>query len=196
MRVVTDWRIDLIRAHPDLFHPARRAPETACGGYPKCGDGWCELLNSACARIGAALEKSDTLNVVYIGEKLSKLHFCWRGNLSAEAEAKIADAVARAEARAQVTCEECGEEGRLYCSAGVPLTRCVVHARGQPVQVTLGREENVHIVRRVVAGKLRGICCRRYNRETDTFVDVPPYAHWVDLHGEILPSSFEGYEYG
>jgi hypothetical protein len=44
---------------------------------------------------------------------LGELHFCWRGNLSAEAEAKIADAVARAEARAQVTCEECGEEGRL-----------------------------------------------------------------------------------
>src|SRR5260370_35150866 len=108
MRVVTDWRIDLIRAHPELFHPARRAPETACGGYPKCGDGWCELLNSACARIGGALERSDTFNVVYIGEKLAKLHFCLGGNLSAEAEAQIGDAVARADAQAQVTCDACG----------------------------------------------------------------------------------------
>jgi hypothetical protein len=146
MRVVTDWRIDLIRAHPDLFHPARSAPETACGGYPKCGDGWCELLNSACARIGAALEKSDTFNVVYIGEKLAKLHFCWRGNLSAEAEAKIADAVARAEARAQVTWSRGERPHRATCrrrqTSGhflLPLQSRDRHFRRCPTLRSLGR---------------------------------------------------------
>jgi len=194
--VVRDWRIDLIEAHPDLFHPLPDNPGVAKAS-PECGEGWRDLLQRACARIRAVVQADGgSFKATQVKEKYATLRFYWEGALSPKADAQVDEIIDLAEARSACTCEVCGEEGRLYCSAGVPLTRCVVHARGQPVQVIPGREENVHIVRRVVAGKLRGISCRRYNRETDTFVDVPPYAHWVELDGEILPSSFEGYEYG
>lgn len=187
--IVADWRIDLIKAHPNLFHPPTGAPETA-RGYPACGDGWRELLNCACERIAAALAEGDSFKAVQIQEKSASLRFYWRGRLSPEAEAKIVNAIALAEARSACTCDECGKEGRLYCNCGVLITRCAIHARGQPVEVA-PTEQNVHIVRRVVAGKLRGISCCRYDRGTDTFVDVPPDSLRVEVHGEISSSTCE-----
>jgi hypothetical protein len=41
--IMKDWRIELIEAHPNLFHAPVGAPE-ATQGYPTCSDGWCDLL--------------------------------------------------------------------------------------------------------------------------------------------------------
>jgi hypothetical protein len=186
----TDWRTELIKAHSGLFHPRAGAAETA-RGFPDCGDGWRDLLECACARIESALREDDSFRVVRIKDKYGALHFYWRGNVSPETEANIVHAIALAEARSLCTCGECGEEGRLYCAVGVLLTRCAVHAKGRPVKVTPSRD-NIHIVRRVVAGQLSGICYRRYDRATDTFRHIPPHTLGIEVRSEISSSISEG----
>jgi hypothetical protein len=60
-----------------------------------------------------------------------------------------------------------------YKRGGQLLTACDTHARGEAVKVQPGRE-NIHIVRTLKDGQLAIASCRRYIRETDSFVDVSP----------------------
>jgi hypothetical protein len=166
--VVKDWRIALIEAHPNLFHPPAGRPEAA-RGYPTCGDGWRDLLERACDRIEAALD-GGTFGAWQIKEKFASLRFYWHGEVSAEAMAGITEAIALAEARSACTCEECGEEGGLYCHGGVYMTRCAAHAKGRPVPAEPGHE-NVHVVRIATPDGFRRVP-RRYDRAADSFVDV------------------------
>jgi hypothetical protein len=192
--ILTDWRTDLIKAHPRLFHARAGVPQAA-RGYPACGDGWRELLNSACAKIDAAISEGESFNVLQIKEKWATLRFFWRGSLSTEAEAKIVEAVTLAEARSACTCSQCGEEGRVYRAGGLLITRCSLHAKGQPVELTAGLE-NVHIVRRVVAGQFRGVTCSLYVRATDTFIDLLPDPPGIEVRGEISSSRREAAAHG
>src|ERR1700737_1507563 len=146
--VVTDWRIDLIKAHHGLFGPPRGPPEAA-QGCPDCGDGWRDLLERTFTKIEAALAEGGTFRALQIKEKYGSLRFYWSGGLSDEAEAKAQAAIDLAEARSACTCEQCGEEGRLYRAGGVLMTRCTAHAKGQPVAVKPGLE-NMHIVQQIV----------------------------------------------
>jgi hypothetical protein len=171
-RSVQDWRIDLVEAHPGLFQPPAGVPEAA-QGYPECGDGWRDLLERACARIEAALAQGGTFRALQIKEKYATLRFYWSGAPSEEAEARVEEAIDLAEARSACTCEECGEEGRLYRAGGWLMTRCAAHAKGRPVEVKPGLE-NIHIVERIVGDRARVVTCRRYVRETDSFVEVDP----------------------
>jgi hypothetical protein len=168
---IQDWRVDLIEAHPVLFHPPAGAPEAA-EGYPDCAEGWRDLLERACDRIKAALE-GGVLRVLQIKEKYATLRFYWGGELSPGAEAKVAEAIALAEARSACTCEICGAEGRLYSRGGWLATACTQHARGEAVPIK-PRFENLRIVRRMLEGQVQIISCRRYDRAGDTFVDVDP----------------------
>src|SRR5258708_4591515 len=177
--IVADWRIDLIKAHPNLFHPPGAGPKAA-RGYPDCGDGWRDLLKSACAKIDAAITQRERFRVIEIKKRFATLRFYWRGNLSTEAEVKIVEAIALAEARSSVTCEQCGEEGRPYRAAAVLITRCTVHAKGQPVELTPGLQ-NAHIAPRIVDGQFRGISCCGYDRATDTFIDLLPDALGIEV---------------
>jgi hypothetical protein len=171
-RAVRDWRIELIEAHPNLFHPPEAHPEAA-DGYPTCGDGWRDLLERACIRIEAALaDGGGTFRASPIKEKFAGLRFYWQGEVSPETGARINDAIALAEARSACTCETCGEEGQLYRHGGIYTTRCAAHAKGQPVPAEPGRQ-NVHVVRRATPDRFR-VAPRRYDRATDTFIDVPP----------------------
>jgi hypothetical protein len=64
-----DWRIELIEAHPNLFHAPVGAPKAA-QGYPTCSDGWCDLLERLFTRIEAAIaEDGGSLRVIEIKEK-------------------------------------------------------------------------------------------------------------------------------
>jgi hypothetical protein len=166
--VVEDWRIALIEAHPNLFQPPAGRPEAA-RGYPTCGDGWRDLLERACDRIEAALA-GGTFGASQIKEKFGSLRFYWHGEVSAEAMAGITEAIELAEARSACTCEECGEEGRLHLDGGTYMTRCAAHAKGRPVPAEPGRE-TVRIVRTATRGGFRRVP-RRYDRATDSFVDV------------------------
>jgi hypothetical protein len=89
-----NWRVDLIKAHPTLFHPVMGAPEAA-RGYPNCGIGWRDLLNVACARIEEAIGDGESFTVLQIKERFAVLRFDWRASLSIETEAKIVEAVAK-----------------------------------------------------------------------------------------------------
>jgi hypothetical protein len=166
-----DWRIDLIEAHPDLFHPPAGHPEQA-PGYPWCEEGWRDLLECLCVRIEAALREGETVRIQQIKEKFAGLRCYRRGDVSPDTTAMINEAIALAEARSACTCEQCGEEGRLHNDAGFYMTRCAAHAKGAPVPARPG-QENVHLVRLPTSGGFR-IAARRYDRETDSFVDVMP----------------------
>jgi Calcineurin-like phosphoesterase len=168
---VKDRRDDLIEAHLRLFHPPAGAPEAA-EGYPNCEEGWRDLLERACDRIEVALGRG-VFKVLQIKEKFGTLRFYWSGDLSLEAEAKVEEAIALAQARSACTCEICGAEGRLYSRGGWRATACAKHAKGEAVPIKSGFE-NLRFVRGMVEGRIRIILCRRYDRAADTFVDMDP----------------------
>jgi hypothetical protein len=172
--IVEDWRIDFMRAHPRLFAIMPDEPERSFG-YPLCHEGWQDLLERACARIDAALVEGGAFRAWQIKEKFGALRFYWNGDPSKTARVKIDEAIALATARSACTCEICGAEGRLHSSCGWLATACAEHARGKRVPVKPGYE-NLHIVRTFgpEPDRFPIISCRRYVRETDSFVDVDP----------------------
>jgi hypothetical protein len=168
-----DWRQQLLEAYPDLFRPPAGAPEAAQAS-PECGAGWRDLLERACARIRAVVQADGgSFKATQIKEKYATLRFYWDGALSSEAAARVEEAIDLAEARSACTCEVCGEEARLYRAGGVLMTRCPDHAQGRPVEIRPGFD-NLLVVQRLVDGRLRTVTCRRYERATDSFVDVDP----------------------
>jgi len=167
-----DWRIELLQAHPRLFHGSIDRPYAA-EGYPNCEEGWRDLLERACARIEAALVEGGAFRALQIKEKFGTLRFYWDGDMSDAAKAKVEEAIALAVARSACTCEICGAEGRLYNRGGWLATACPQHARGEAVSIKPGFE-NLRIVRRTVEGSVRIISCQRYDRPADAFVDMDP----------------------
>jgi hypothetical protein len=98
--IVRDWRIDLIEAHPDLFHPSPDNPGVAQAS-PECGAGWQDLLERACARTRAAVQADGgTFKFTQIKEKYGTARLCWEGSLSPEADARVEEIIDLAEARA------------------------------------------------------------------------------------------------
>lgn len=168
MTHVRDWRIELIEAHPDLFQPPEGHPERA-SGYPWCEQGWQDLLERMCVRIEAALREGETVHFSQVKEKFAGLRIYWRGQVSTETTAEIHEAIALAQARAACACEECGAAGELY-RHGRYQTLCAAHAKGTLIPTEPGRED-VHIVRDRAPS---GYASRRYDRETDRFLDTPP----------------------
>jgi hypothetical protein len=168
--VVGNWRVELIEAYSDLFQPPADFPGAAQGS-PECDAGWRDLLDRLCVRIRTALgADACPFKFSQIKEKCGTLRVYWDGALSPEADAQVEEAIALAEARSAVTCEICGEEGRLRGGAWL-TTRCAAHAEGRPAVEARAGFENVHLVRYVVGGN-RFVSCRRYDRETDAFIDV------------------------
>jgi hypothetical protein len=88
------------------------------------------------------------------------------------AKAEVEEAITLATARSACTCEICGDEGRLCTRGGWLATACADHAKGEPVPVKPSLE-NVHIVWGTFNGHIRILSCRRYDRETDSFVSLP-----------------------
>jgi hypothetical protein len=169
--VVGNWRLELIEAHRDLFQPPADFPGAAQGS-PECGEGWHDLLDRMCVRIRTAVQADGgTFRFSQIKEKYGTLRAYWSGDLSPDADALVEEAIALAEARSAVTCEVCGEEGRLY--GGWLTTRCEAHAEGRQAVAVRPGLENVHVVRHGLGSDAR-ITCRRYDRENDIFVDVDP----------------------
>ena len=173
--IARDWQIELIEAHPNLFHSSVGPPEAA-QGYPNCCDGWRDLLERLSTRIEAAIaEGGGWLRVLQIEERYGTLRFHWRGELSDESRTKAEEAIALAEARSACTCEECGEQGRLYRHGGMWMTRCPAHAKGEPVRIEAGLE-SFHVIRLTELHDMRVFFCRGYDRATDAFVAASPTA--------------------
>lgn len=143
-------------------------------GYPAVGDGWRDIVETAIARVAAASTGHD-VRIEQIKQKFGSLRIYWTcaDGVPQDVSLNLEEAVARAEARSECTCETCRSPGRLYTTGSWDATSCPEHARGEPVPVRPGFE-NLHIVRVVVDGEVRVVACRRYDRDTDTFVDVDP----------------------
>jgi hypothetical protein len=80
--VVQDWRVELVLAHPALFHPPAGARGGA-RGFPECAAGWRDLLERCCFRIEAALSDGDRFEYQQIKSKYGGLRIYWGGRLSA-----------------------------------------------------------------------------------------------------------------
>lgn len=191
------WQSQLVARHPDLFNQESNDRVTT-PGYPTTGDGWRDLVETAIGRIAIAVAAvpSGSLKIGQIKEKFGRLRLYLdkRNSLPEATCAAIDEAICLAEARSACTCETCGAEGRLYDKGGYMFTACDQHAQGKAVEVRPGRE-NVHIVRSLKDGKLSIVTCRRYVRETDTFVDVAPselgirrYIRETDTFVDVTPA--------
>jgi hypothetical protein len=179
--VVRDWRVELVGAYHDLFHPVGDLP--AAQGWPEVGDGWRDLLQRACTRIRTAVQADGgTFHATQIKEKYGTLRFYWDGALSSAADGWVLEAIALAEARSACTCEICGEPGRLH-GPGWLTTRCPAHAEARtPVEIRPGFE-NVRIEERYVGDRCV-VRCRRYDRETDSFSDFDPASLGIEIEEE------------
>jgi hypothetical protein len=149
------WQSHLVARYPNLFNLTEHG-RTYTPGYPACGDGWRELLETVVARIAdtlTAAPSSGLVTIVQVKEKYGTLRFYWHGkDLSAAAEHAIEDAVAKAEARSACTCEVCGRVGVLHARGDWLATACAEHAKGVPVPIEQGWE-NLHLVRGYRDGK-------------------------------------------
>ena len=174
-----NWRAELIEAYPDLFHPSADNPGSA-EAYPEHGEGWRDLLERACVRIRAVVRATGgTFRFTQIKEKYATIRIYWSGKLSRDAAGQVEEAIELAEARSACTCEVCGAPGRLNDRGGWLATACLEHAQGVPAPVRPGRE-NVHIIRRVIEGRVCIVSCRRYDRDADAFVDVDPQSLGIE----------------
>lgn len=169
-RIVNDWRIDLMQAHPRLFEVTSDEPERSFG-YPLCEAGWRDILERLCTRIENTLRNGEAFEFVRIKQKFGIARFNWYGGASEETATRIHEAVNLAVARSACTCEICGAEGRLYSNRGWLATRCAEHAAGDPVAVRPGFE-NVRTLRRRPGAP--DMYHARYDRETDTLTEVSP----------------------
>jgi hypothetical protein len=169
-RIVSDWRIDFMRAHPRLFDLTIDEPERSFG-YPLCDAGWRDALQRLCTRIEDALRDGDTFEFVRIKQKFGLLRVDWDAELSDETRLRIGEAISLAVARSACTCEICGAEGGLYSRRGWLATRCAEHAAGDPVPLRSGFEK-VRILRRRPGGS--EIYRAWYDRETDTLTEISP----------------------
>ena len=169
-----DWREALMARHPDLF-----AIEDIGGawrpGYPDVGDGWRDLVELALTRIAgaAATQPPGALRVVQIKEKFGTLRLYLDFPVPSAVAARVTEAVELAEARSACTCETCGAVGRLWSFDGYLHTACDRHGRGRPVPVRPGREY-LRIEWRIGEDGAWKQRVRRYDRDRDAFVEVPP----------------------
>ena len=167
------WQARLIIANPHLFL-ANLAGREYAPGFPVVGDGWQHIVETAVGRVLTAAQNFP-VRIVQVKSKYGTIRIYWQSSATLPDAVSdcIEEAIALAEARSACTCETCGEEGYLYAANDWLTTACPDHGRGKLVKVKQGWE-NLHIVRKFSAGSPSTIACRRYIRETDTFVDVSP----------------------
>lgn len=103
-------------AYPRVFSAG---PSVAFGF--EHGDGWCELIETLCARLNTILqEEPDALIYVkQVKEKFGTLRFYYTlHGASDEMADSIRQAVELAEAASNHICERCGSSGNVEASAG------------------------------------------------------------------------------
>jgi hypothetical protein len=165
-----DWRRELVDSNPGLFVRTIRGVPFA-PGCPICGNGWKELVERLVKRV-ASVSSHYPVQFTQIAEYQGSLRVHWtaRSELPKTVEVALAEVVARAEARSACTCSDCGAAGRLF-SDGVHLfTACNIHQRGISVPAVRGFHD-VYLIR-ALHGEKSSLVSRRYDRASDTFVEV------------------------
>ena len=85
------------------------------------GDGWADVVSRLFDRIGAALAGESvptTIAIIDVKEKYGELRADFLAPVGPDTEAAIDRAVLPAELRSEVTCDECGEPGKLRSTLG------------------------------------------------------------------------------
>lgn len=165
--MVHTWQQMIIEEYPLLFVRSYRGLPFS-PGYPDCADGWHDVV----ARLTARVSRSVRGYPVYFTRILAqhgRLQVQWASDsvVPKRLQLEIDEAVALADARSACTCARCGGVGRMYAHGTRLLTVCPRHAHGIPVP-TFGGVEDLHVVK--VVGK--AIVCRRYDRDSDAFLQI------------------------
>lgn len=167
---MTDWRRELVDGNLGLFVRTIRGVPFA-PAYPICGCGWRDIVERLVERV-ADVSNGYPVQFTQIAEYQGSLRVHWtaRSDLPKSVEVALAEVVARAEARSACTCSDCGAAGRLF-SDGVQLfTACKIHQRGISVPAVRGFHD-VYLIR-ALHGEKSTLVSRRYDRASDTFVEV------------------------
>jgi len=164
------WQDELIRSYPNLFVRAFRGV-TFAPGYPRCHDGWQQVVTRLVERVAAA-SKDGTVCLTHIVAEHGALRVHWnsRSDLTQGAVLRIEEAIALAEARSLSTCVQCGAEGRLFANDFLLFPACKTHQRGTPVPAVSGLHD-VFIRRGIVRGR-PALVRVRYDWVSDAFVGV------------------------
>ncbi|WP_407112433.1 hypothetical protein [Bradyrhizobium sp. LMG 9283] len=184
-----DWRADIATSYPELFDPPR--------GLPECGGGWKAIIHEACREIRDALktDQGNTLKIMLIRQRAGVLNIFWEGMLSARVRAAVERTIEWAYVESARTCEVCGFEGRLYTCEGWLTTACTGHGKGK-LTPRKRKAAAVRVVRGTIDGKLQILSCRRYDRDGDCFIDVPPDSLEIGIErmlSESYSPIFAGY---
>jgi hypothetical protein len=166
-----DWPSRLVRTYPELFGPLSQ--KAAVGCMQQCGTGRSEIVERMCVRIEAFLTERERFHFEQVGERNGALRVYWGGKLSAKSEAAIRGAIDLAEARSLCFCDRCGLEGRLYRDGEALATRCDHHAQGERVSVR-PEFKNLHLTQKMTAARQWMVVIRRYDPQSDTFIDPDP----------------------
>ncbi len=113
---------------PELFlPPSKKLDETpfVYWGF-ECGDGWFTLIKELAEKLNQ-LPESEEFKVVQVKEKLGTLRFYMRAKDGRKSDAlphSILDLIRQVESQSAVTCEACGNPGKLSHKGGWWKTRC------------------------------------------------------------------------
>lgn len=159
-----DWQAEIYRKHSHWIagHHVHMA----------VGDGWADVLVRLFDRVAAAvsLEPVPTkLTIIDIKEKYAELRVDFLAPVGRETDAAIDRAVMLAEMRSEVTCDVCGEPGKLRSTMGMSgwlAVKCDDHRSGYPRLVAKGPP------RRRMTDR-RGTFEVTYDRDSDTVVETP-----------------------
>ncbi|GAA0005949.1 hypothetical protein [Bradyrhizobium diazoefficiens] len=169
----SDWRDALWKANAPLFEGIPPFA-TGIGTLPA---GWCELVESLCARLtAAATAASGRVHVSRLYEDRAVIEVvCKAIPPNAGLEAVVAEVAARAAARSACTCAACGRPGARYRIAFRVFAACPLHMPRGSVEV-FPNWPTIRVVRSIVAGRSRIVACEAYDRGLDRFVASSPEA--------------------
>jgi hypothetical protein len=101
----------LCQRYPEIFRDRHgdKFETSMCWGFC-CGDGWFAILEELCNAIATQVEGGTMPPVVatQVKEKLGQLHFHISGHFKPAENPEAHRLIARAQKRAELTCQECG----------------------------------------------------------------------------------------
>jgi hypothetical protein len=162
-----DWRTELVSAHPVLFHAPIGAPQ-AGPGLPECGAGWSPLLDRTASRSARGAGRARYVPGLPKSRRSSEP--CWEVVcFPEEVEVEVVQAI---DWRKPLDVHVRGvrRSGHPYRSGAWPMTRYAAHSRGTPGRDEAGPRERPYLG----ADRRPIVRCRRYDRESDRFLDIDP----------------------
>jgi len=115
----------LVETYPHLYR------ETF---YFECGDGWFDLLKELSEKLEplfAPYRERHSCRIVQVKEKFGGLRY-YTGFYPSEESKKIEAAIEEAEKKAWVTCEVCGEPGKVRYGGWISTLCNKHHMEGSP----------------------------------------------------------------